>query len=353
MEGEEHVVEEEEQGGGNGRCSARAAGPATEAAAGATGFHFQDPEAARQFRQSFAAPSPGRKGRLTGIKRRSWAGAAGAAPVPKKRAASPGEKAAQQAWDAFARAWREKNKPSGAEIKRAARDAAAATAAASAARDMRTPMQRLARERAAQQADAARAGAAQQAAARRRAAVAWAPALLGPSPAADDLEARRMHFRHACQRKVAGVSSFVEVRPRASGPGRHSDETRGRVIGCLACGGVGYSTFWPADLGNQPNPGSCACCALAKALAFALLFSPAGPGRVRSMRPRPLRPRRSCAPSTCPPTPPSSRMRTAWPSACTTQTPTPRRRCEGGGGARQASPKPCRRPSVRKGCLAS
>lgn len=211
-EGDEAVGSGSLSGGADSTpAGRRGAAAATGAAAGAAGFHFQDPEAAQQFRQSFAAPSAGRKGRLAGVKRRSKAGAAGAAPAVKKRAASPGEKVAQQAWDAFARAWREKNKPSGAEIKRAARDAAAAAAAAAATREMRTPMERLARERAAQQADAARASAAQRSAARRRIAC-GASALPPPLPAAADPEDRRMHYRRACQRKVAGITNFVEVR---------------------------------------------------------------------------------------------------------------------------------------------
>ena len=219
-----------------GSVSATGAPPAGSWAAENGGLQFADPAAARQFQRHFSAPAGKAAGglgsRLAGTKRIGRPPKIRPPqPPPAARraakAATPEEQRAQQAMSAFAKAWREKNKPTPAEIKRTSKaqaeklaataaaayafaqqgQAAAAGAGLGAGPSLRTPLERLQAERAAA---AAAAGAASGSAAAAGGAVVAAGA-----PPADPADRRAFH-RNTCQAMVAGANSFAQASPRPS-----------------------------------------------------------------------------------------------------------------------------------------
>ena len=214
-----------------------AGAPADGWAAETGGEQFTDPAAARQFQRQFNAPvgkaGDGLGSRLACTKRIGRPPKVRPPqPPPAARraakAATPEEQRAQQAMSAFAKAWREKNKPTPAEIKRTSKAQAeklaataaaayafaqqgqAAAAGAGAAPSLRTPLERLQAERAAAAATAA-AGAANGPAA----AAGGAAAAAGAPPA--DPGDRRAFHRNTCQAMVAGASSFAQASPGPCG----------------------------------------------------------------------------------------------------------------------------------------
>ncbi|KAL4858545.1 UDP-glycosyltransferase TURAN [Chlorella vulgaris] len=144
--------------------------------------------------------------RVTGQKRRGWGKGCGAPPPPPRRNATPSpvDKKEQQAWEAIARAWRQKHMPSQQEINVLKREQAAA-AAAMGATNMRTPINYLNAERAAAAAAGAAAagaggmGVPPAAAGLAQEAGSAASATAGAAHAAGD---RRSWHRHTCQRQV-------------------------------------------------------------------------------------------------------------------------------------------------------
>ena len=184
--------------------AAQPVGPAATAASaggGEGGPQCKDPQARQQSRAHFNSPdaagAAGRraKGGAAGATRQVRPGAGGGAAARPAKRASPGGRTEKSAWEQAAAAWREKNRPSDAEMKRAVREQRAAAAAYEEKRQRRTPLDHIAVERGS--------GARKRPSPAERAAAARAR-----EEAAADSRARA---RSACRRKIEGCSSFVQV----------------------------------------------------------------------------------------------------------------------------------------------
>lgn len=159
---------------------------------------LSDPQAAKQMRQHFNSPDlqgRGRKSGMAGAKQRSRrARAAGRPPKPPK-GPSPSLDKAQTAWEQAAMAWRQKNMPSKAEIKKIVKEQAAA-ALPRYRPPSRTPMDHVQSER-------------------------GGPATARPQGGKAGGEAggggkgmsrkQRAHYRHMCQARVQGIASFAQA----------------------------------------------------------------------------------------------------------------------------------------------